>query len=89
MDKIRIGYVGCGFMAQKVHIPDFSAIEGCDLIALAEVRGELGRQVQARFGIPRLYPDHQALLADPDVEAVAVSAGFMVQGQIARDALLG
>jgi predicted dehydrogenase len=88
VDKIRIGYVGCGYMAQKVHIPNFHAIPGCELIALAEVRQDLGRQVQARFGIPRLYPDHHAMLSDPDVEAVAVSAAFAVQGQIARDALL-
>lgn len=87
MNKIRIGYVGCGYMAQKVHIPNFHAIPGCELIALAEIRQKLGRQVQARFGIPRLYPDHHAMLSDPDVEAVAVSAAFAVQGQIARDAL--
>lgn len=87
MTKIRLGYVGCGFMAQKVHIPNFSALPDCQLIALAEVRQELGRRVQARFGIPRLYRDHQALLADPEVEAIAVSADFMVQGEIARDAL--
>lgn len=88
MDKIRIGYVGCGYMAQKVHIPNFAAIPDCELVALAEVRQELGRQVQARYGIPELYPDHHAMLSDPDVEAVAVSAAFAVQGQIARDALL-
>jgi len=49
MGKIRLGYVGCGFMAQKVHIPNFRAIPDCELVALAEVRTDLGRQVQARF----------------------------------------
>jgi len=88
MRKIRLGYVGCGFMAQKVHIPNFLALEGCELVALAEMRPKLGQQVRAHFGIPNLYPDHRALLADADVEAIAVSAGFMAQGQIARDALL-
>ncbi|MFN2154235.1 MAG: Gfo/Idh/MocA family protein [Anaerolineae bacterium] len=87
MSKIRIGYVGCGYMAQKVHIPNLSTIPECELVALAEVRQELGRKVQARYGIPRLYPDHEAMLADPDIEAIAVSAAFAVQGQIARDAL--
>jgi len=85
---VRIGYVGCGFMAQKVHIPNLVSIPDCELVALAELRGELGRRVQARYTIPRLYADHQAMLADADVEAIAVSADFMVQGQIARDALL-
>jgi predicted dehydrogenase len=85
---VRIGYVGCGFMAQKVHIPNLVSIPDCELVALAELRQELGRRVQARYAIPKLYADHQAMLADADVDAIAVSADFMVQGQIARDALL-
>jgi len=74
-------------MAQKVHIPNFLSIPGCELIALAEVRMELGRRVQARYGIPRLYPYHLDLAADPEIDAVAVSADFSVQGEIARDLL--
>jgi predicted dehydrogenase len=88
MNKVRIGYVGCGYMAQKVHIPNFTTIPNCELFALAEVRQELGRKVRARFGIPRLYADHQALLADLEIEAIAVSADFVGQAQIARDGLL-
>ena len=88
MSTIRLGYVGCGFMAQKVHLPNFAALPGCELVALAEVRQALGRQVQARWAIPKFYPDHAAMLADPEIDAVAVSAAFGVQGDIARDALL-
>lgn len=88
MRAIRLGYVGCGFMAQKVHIPNFSTIPGCQLLGLAEVRQQLGRRVKARFGIPKLYRDHLEMLADPEIEAIGVSAGFALQGQIARDALL-
>ena len=87
MSKLRIGYVGCGFMAQKVHLPNLLSIPECELIALAEVRQELGRTVQARLGIPKLYTDHEAMLADADIDAVAVSAAFAVQGDIACDAL--
>ena len=85
--KVRIGYVGCGFMAQKVHLPNFLSIPECEVVALAEVRPELGKTVQARLGIPALYADHQAMLADADIDAVAVSAAYAVQGEIACDAL--
>ena len=37
MRKVRLGYVGCGFMAQKVHIPNFTTIPDCELLALAEL----------------------------------------------------
>ena len=84
---LRVGYIGAGMLAQRVHLPTFATLPGCQLLALAEVRRDLGQRVAARFGIPRCYADHQALLADADVEAVALSAGFALQGELARDCL--
>jgi predicted dehydrogenase len=74
-------------MAQKVHIPNFIGIRECELIAVAEVRSELGRKVQERYRISRLYADHLELAQDPEIEAVAVSADFALQGEIAKDLL--
>ena len=88
MERVRLGYIGCGFMAQKVHIPNFVSIPDCELIGLAEVRSELGKTVQTRFSIPQLYQDHAELAQNPDIEAVAVSADFALQGEIAKDLLL-
>lgn len=88
MSPVRLGYVGCGFMAQKVHLPNFASLPDCQLTALAEIRQDLGRQVQAQYAIPRLYAHHDEMLADPEIDAIAVSAAFAVQGAIARDALL-
>jgi predicted dehydrogenase len=84
---VRLGYVGAGALAQRVHLPTFAALPGCRLLALAEVRRALGERVRARHGIPRLYADHRALAADPEIDAVAVSAAFALQPEIARDCL--
>jgi predicted dehydrogenase len=43
--------------------------------------------VQARYAIPRLYRDHRELAADPEVDAVGVSAAWALQGEIARECL--
>ena len=48
MEKVRLGYIGCGFMAQKVHIPNFMSLPDCELIGLAEMRSELGKTVASR-----------------------------------------
>jgi predicted dehydrogenase len=82
-----MGYVGCGFMAQSVHLPNLLGLPECELLALAEVRPELGRRVQARFGIPRLYASHLELAADPEIQAVAISGHFVGQGELAIDVL--
>ena len=84
---VRFGYVGCGFVAQTIHIPNFRAQADCDFLALAEVRRDLGRRVAQRYGIPRVYADHRELAADPEIEAVGVSAPFALQGRIAEDLL--
>jgi predicted dehydrogenase len=85
--SIRLGYVGCGFMGQKVHLPNFASIPGCELMALAEVRPRLRERVAERYRIPRRYESHEQLAADPEVEAVGVSGGFVAQGEIAADLL--
>lgn len=87
MDKVRLGYVGAGFVAQCVHLPNFTALPDCEVVALAELRPQLAQRVAQRFGIPRVYPDHHALLNDPEVDAVAVSADFVAQAIVAEDAL--
>jgi predicted dehydrogenase len=89
MAKLRMGYVGCGYMAQKVHIPNILALEeDCELAAIAEVRPELGKKVQRRYNIPKLYTSHLELAQDDTVDAVGVSGSGTIQGDIARDLLL-
>ncbi len=88
MAKIKMGYVGCGFMAQKVHIPNIISIDECELVSLAEVRPRLGKLVQDRYRIPKLYAHHQEMAKDRDIQAVAVSGHFSAQGDIAVDLLL-
>ena len=74
-------------MAQHVHLPNFQALPGCELVALAEKRPVLREKVAARLGIPVRYSSHSELAQDPQIDAVAVSAGFAEQGDIAADLL--
>jgi predicted dehydrogenase len=84
-EPVRFAYVGCGFVAQTIHIPNFAALPECKFLALAEVRPELGQEVAARFGIPKVYRSHEEIAADPEIEAVGVSGPFDMQGRIAED----
>ena len=68
MDPVRLGYVGCGFMAQKVHIPNFISLPNCELLAIAEVRNQLGQKVQQKHQIPKLYQGHIELAKDDEIE---------------------
>lgn len=84
-NKVRFAYVGCGFVAQTIHIPNFRILPNCDFVAVAEVRQDLGRKVAERYGIPKLYRSHEEIAADPNIEAVGVSGPYALQGRIAED----
>ena len=87
MDRIRLGYVGCGFMAQKVHIPNFCAIPECKLVAVAEVRAKVREAVADRYRIPKRYGTHLEMAENEKLDAVAISAGFALQGEMAIEFL--
>lgn len=68
---VRLGFLGCGFVGQGVHLPNFLATGKCQVVALAEARSGLASRVAERHGIPRVYASEMELALDPQVEAVA------------------
>ena len=74
-------------MAQRVHLPNFSTLPQCALLAIAERRSQLARAVANRFAVEKVYSSHLELAADAEIDAVAVSANYAQQGEIAVDLL--
>ncbi len=72
MQPVRLGAVGCGFVAERVHLPVLSRLREVEVVAVADRDPERLRSVADTFGIPSRYPDAHSLIADPSVEAVGV-----------------
>ena len=51
-EKVRIGFVGVGSMGQCAHLKNYVTVDGCEVVAIAELREGLGRRVAARYGVP-------------------------------------
>jgi len=69
--KVRIGFVGAGFMGQLAHIRSYALLrDQCELVALAEPRGRTAERVAARYGIERVYGDHRELLASEELDGI-------------------
>lgn len=68
--NVQIGFVSAGFMGQTAHLPNYTGVGDCEIVALAEPRTELASEVARRYGIPAVYETHEELLASADVDAV-------------------
>ncbi len=71
MKKIGVAVIGLGRIG-RVHAEIFMAhVENARLVAVADVVEELARSVGERFGV-KWYRDYDALLKDPEVDAVVI-----------------
>src|SRR5438128_2535271 len=68
--RLKLGFVGCGTMVQWAHLENYARLPNVELVALAEGRPRLAGLVAEKYGFRRTYPNHEALLQDPEVEAV-------------------
>jgi predicted dehydrogenase len=72
MDQLRWGVLSTADIARKKVIPAIRKAENCRLVAIGSRDGERASSVAAELGIPRAHGSYEALLADPEVDAVYI-----------------
>lgn len=82
MERPRIGFVGVGGMGQCAHLKNYATLPDCEVVALAELRPELGRRVAARYGVPRVYTTAADMLAAETLDAIVASQPFTRHGTL-------
>ena len=85
MDQPRLGFVGTGFMGQCAHLQNYAQLDACDVVAIAEVRPELGRLVATRYGVERVYTSHTDMLESEDLDGIVAAQPFWVHGVLLPD----
>ncbi len=72
MSTLKVGLMGCGRIAQSVHLPILAHLAGVELLALAETDPE--RLVRARHLVPKAiaFDHYEKLLEMKEVEAVII-----------------
>src|SRR5262245_38433035 len=85
--RLGVGLIGAHSWGEKAHLPGYAAHEHVDLVAICDIEPERARAMAAKFGARRVYTDHQALLADPEVEMVDVCTPTHTHLALSRDAI--
>ncbi len=87
MSKVKIGFVGVGGMGQCAHLKNYMTVPDCEVVALAEVRAELGQKVAQRYGIPRVYRTHEEMLAVEKLDGIVAPQPFTRHGTLVPELL--
>jgi predicted dehydrogenase len=73
MRTIGWGMIGCGSVTEVKSGPGFQKAGGSRLVAVMRRNGELARDYARRHGAPKWYDTAEALIADPEVDAIYVA----------------
>ena len=76
MSKVRLGFLGVGRMGQMAHLVNYTSIDDCEVVAVADALEETGRLVARRYGIPAVYTDYRDMLAKEDLDGVVAIQQF-------------
>ncbi len=85
MSKLKVGIIGLGGIA-RAHCDAIATLDNVEIVAVADLFEEKRRQYMEKYDIPRGYVSHTELLADSEVEAVAVVLGHQLHHRLTVDA---
>ena len=71
--RLRIGVLGCGPIAQAAHFESCTKARNADLYAICDVADDLRERMQWTHAPAKSYADYDAMLADPNVDAVIIA----------------
>ena len=71
--RLRVGVLGCGPIAQFAHLESCAKARNADLYAICDAAPDLLARMGATYAPQKIYADYDAMLADPEVEAVIVA----------------
>lgn len=72
-EKVRWGIIGCGNVTEVKSGPAFQKIKNSELVAVMRRTGELAEDYAKRHHVPKWYDDADALINDPNVDAVYIA----------------
>ena len=71
--QVKWGFIGCGEVTEKKSGPAFNLVPGSSIVAVMSRNAERAKSYAQRHGIRHWYTDAQALLDDPEVNAVYIA----------------
>ena len=74
--KVKLGFLGCGYMGQLAHLTNYMQLDNCEVIAVCDVRAKQAELVAKRYGIPSVHTDYHEMLKCKDIDAIVASQPF-------------
>ena len=89
MEKVRVGIIGCGGIANGQHMPALAKQNRAEMVAFCDIVQEKAEKAAKEYGVEgaKVYTDYRALLEDKTIDVVHVLTPNRWHSSITVDAL--
>lgn len=72
--RLRAGVIGCGAIAERLHVPDYATCPEAELVALCDVVAGKARGLAARWApSAKVFTDYRKMLKGLDLDCVTIA----------------
>lgn len=88
-DKVRVGIIGCGGIANGKHMPSLRSVKNVEMVAFCDLIVEKAEKAAKDYGVEgaKVYTDYKKLLEDKSIDVVHVCTPNRSHSFITVDAL--
>jgi predicted dehydrogenase len=87
MEKVKLGVIGLGSIAQLIHIPNIVKQNNIVLSAVSEVKKNRLNLIAEKFSIQNRYTDYRQMLEEQELDAVIIATPTNTHKEIAINCL--
>ena len=89
MARLKVGFIGCGGIANGKHLPALKALNRVDIVAFCDLILEKAEKAAKEYGTPdaKVYTDYKELLKDESIDVIYVMTPNRSHAPISIDAM--
>lgn len=72
MKKIKIGIIGAGKIAERLHLPQYSEFKKAEVVAICDIIKKKALRLAKQYKIPKIYTDYKKMITQAGIDAVSV-----------------
>jgi len=72
MKKIKVGVIGAGKIAERLHLPQYSECPDVEVVAICDIIKKKAVRLAEQYKIKNVYVDYKKMIMESDIDAVSV-----------------
>ena len=68
-ERVRVGIIGAGGIANGVHMPSLNEIPECEVVAICDLIEEKAKKLADKYGVKKTYTSYNEMFKNEELDA--------------------